>query len=597
MSQILSKRFLGILIIIFLFIGFSSCMSGGIPVWFPTSEGGGTSGPDTSTQGSSSTAGNPSIDGEETAFIPLPSNFLVTSNGVAESESGMDSAMIVIGTNTTKVAEARVKEQNSLLARVEKNYIHPVTKTLKHLINKVVPAAFAEYSNTDCPADTDNYEFCLYPSSDGSLTAIKIENFTYGDTLSFRYYDPATGEYSDAENETAVAIAVYTSQDLDSASLITSDGSAIYQVSGDGSVIKLGFAGGRVYTSSGSFDDHFSYAEYGDTVNGFHYDSNKSAFVINQGSKATAKTISSTGDIEDLTDGGESCFGSGTECYKEPDTGCEYNALKIRGAKAFMSETCDEGKKKGYIYELYENATNVINFFDNETMIDYYSSFFLSTKAFDVYVNESDKKREHLVVFEDTDGDVYLFGRYNKNDSSDVTTELDSVDGIKDLIIITPQSEDGTTAGTAVLLHSAGATFISYNLVECDTEEIDCSNAPDVGITLGSTISISSPVAITTNSTDPSSMTHAFVMSSDGTASTAGDKITVIDLASETLDTTTYADLYQEGSEGEISLSNLFADHTFTDFDPAGIYFTSLEGDDALYIPSNTMKLGILVDL
>ena len=150
-----------------------------------------------------------------------------------------------------------------------------------------------------------------------------------------------------------------------------------------------------------------------------------------------------------------------------------------------------------------------------------------------------------------------------------------------------------------MIIHENGVSFITYSMVTCSAS--DCSKAKSTGITIDSTITIDNVTTATTNiqnNYDLDNLAYLYVLSNDGSSDSAeGDEVTVIDVDAQSKDETQYVDFYETDNLGVIELATILEGKTLTNVDPSGIIFTTVDGDDSLYIVSNALKLGLIIDL
>jgi hypothetical protein len=556
-------------------------------------------------------------------FVPLPSNDQQLA--IATNTSATDTSLNVIG------ADHQLASLMENVTELVKNYAPNLYELGVNTLNQVTPKAYAVYDSADCPLDADDPDStCIYINEDGSYDATELANgavtqasggfesdyiliATVEDTgtiLTTQYYDPSEDEYGEEATDTIYDSATYTAVSLASANAVTSDGTNLYQVDGEGNFIQITMnSDGTVYTGSGSFDDEYNHGSLGESVTGLLYDSNYGVYIVNKGDSAAAKVLNSDGTISEGDESGamtstDPCFsgGSSTECstdYIGIPTGCSVNSQKLRGDKVYMTAGCDAGQNYGYLYEFYDNTSSEIEYSDRSATYDSESGIYAQTvKAFDVQYNTTvSLPIENLVVFEDSDGYTRLFASAILLTSTVQVLDIDdnNISGVKDIIITESQDLQGATPGKAIMLHDGGVSNITYSLITCSAS--DCSDAVDPGITIDSTIGINNGFSIVTDSTKPDDMTHAFVLSNDNDdTSAAGDFVTVIDLSNSALDASTYTDFY-DNDDGIIYLSTLFGEKDLTDIDPKAIYFSDIDSNEALYIYSTTLKSGIVIDL
>lgn len=494
-------------------------------------------------------------------------------------------------------------------------------------------------ADTNDPCATGDPLVTCVTIESNAIEPTTIANFNTGDSLVFAFYDPSTDELSEPTTTTEVTsnLVQLGTAVSENSRMMAVVGDEVYQVNDNGDISRFAYDTTidalELQETEDSLGLEFTpfdtpnpvsrwLGDEGSTYNNYSFSTSYTVeqFAISGTSDSYALVfLLSYSDNTDYAavlsfasdDIGGATSAVSTNCVYET---CRPNNLKTLDGSAYFTANYPladtsleeaEGVEAAYFFEL--GSTSTVELFTYGDVTTFNATF-----GFDFLVSEDDEEIRNSVALSQDDGisaQVWLSVRL-RNGQGDLFAEaeeltvattisseiLSNLDNIVDLALygtaIDPavESETESFAGKFAIIMADDLYFYEfrYNNNSIDEPSIVVGNPDTTEDGIGDDIislDVDNIVSVTYNA----DKSKAFLLQNADSSSSVLDQISIVDLATRRLDTTT--------SDGVIELSEVL-DGYEGDINPSSIqYFEASDGNEFLIVTSVALGGDIIIDL
>lgn len=298
--------------------------------------------------------------------------------------------------------------------------------TLAACLDLTRPAIAADFDTTDadpcndCDATDPSCAVTCVEVTDGKIEPTALLNVGMDDTLSFYYYDPASGAVSEKVTDRPQPNLAFLAKTSASGQAMVNSSKGLFQVSETGNLTGLKFTGTR-YQVQGSADNGYSRASLGKTVQAVFMEEYSGDFIFKNAFEVTSYQLQA--DTSFVATG----HSSAEKCNPKGSTtgagdACRPVQVKVRGRgqgsarDVYYSTAYDEpqdSNETAVIRNLYDDSKSIwflnTTTEEKEALVLRGGGKFRATLGFDIHPVKQDDAL--LVVFEGEDGNVIVVGR------------------------------------------------------------------------------------------------------------------------------------------------------------------------------------------